>query len=169
MKNTLFLCLLFLSFASFGQKGKDIVMPMGDGMYRVSQQGGSGFVTLGRLRTQAFKIANAFAEKNNSTAEVISVNETQTSFGVFPNVDLKFRLVSKSKVLNDDSKQTTISVSQGSSANGTTTDKQITIKNPKQDSNDKFEKLERIGKLFKDGILTKEEFEAEKKKILSEN
>ena len=42
----------------------------------------------------------------------------------------------------------------------------LTIKNPKEESN---KKLEKLGKLYKDGILSKEEFEAEKKKILAEN
>lgn len=146
-----------------------MVMPMGDGVYLVSQQGGSAFVSLGKLRKRAFEIANAYAEKNNSTAEVVSINETPAGNFIFPNVDLKFRLVGKSKVLNDDSKNTTISVSSATNANGTATEQQMTIKNPNQDSKGKFEKLERIGKLYKDGILTKEEFEAEKKKILSEN
>lgn len=45
----------------------------------------------------------------------------------------------------------------------------LTIKNPKEDSNKKLERLEKLGKLYKDGILSKEEFEAEKKKILAEN
>jgi len=168
MKKVLVLCLFILPYIAFSQKGKDIVMPMGNGMYTVSRQG-NGFASLGKLKKQAYEIANKFAEKNNSTAEVISVNETPMSFGIEANVDLKFRLVSKSKVVSDDSKQTTISISSGQSANGKTTDEQLIINNPKQDSKDKFEKLERIGKLYKDGTLTKEEFEAEKKKILSEN
>ena len=33
---------------------------------------------------------------------------------------------------------------------------------------DKLERLQKIGKMYQDGLLTKEEFEAEKKKILSE-
>jgi hypothetical protein len=43
------------------------------------------------------------------------------------------------------------------------------LKNPNQDEKDRLEKLEKIGKLYKDGILSKEEFESEKKKILSDN
>ena len=169
MKKVLVLCLFFLPYIAFSQKGKDIVMPMGNGIYIVSKQGATGFVSLGKLRKQVYEIANAYAEKNNSTAEVVSTNETPMSYGVCANIDLKFRLVKKSKVTSDDSKQTTISISSGQSANGKTTDEQLIINNPKQDSKDKFEKLERIGKLYKDGTLTKEEFEVEKKKILSEN
>lgn len=152
----------------YGQNHKDVVMPMGNGIYIISKTGSSGFVNIRKLRREAIDIANEFAKKNNSIAEVVSINETPTSFGVFPNVDLKFRLVENSKKLAD-STSTTINVSSGYSSNGHLTDAQITINKPKQTSTEKFEKLEKLGKLYKDGFLTKEEFEAEKKKILAEN
>jgi hypothetical protein len=172
MKKLLVLSFLFLlPFISFCQNSDDVVMPLGDGNYIVSRQGATGFTSLGKLRKQCYEIANEFAKKNNSTAEVLSVNETEAHpLGGFPNVDLKFRLVKKSQVLSD-STHTTITVSAGHSANGEMTDEQITIKNPKQntsDKNDKLDRLEKLGKLYKDGVLTKEEFEIEKKKILDE-
>ena len=169
MKNILilpFLCIL--PYISFCQNNKDIVMPMGNGIYLISRQGATGFVSLGKLRKQCYSIANEFAQKNNSTAEVLSVNETPAHpMGGYPNVDLKFRLVKNSKVLSDTT-QTTITISAGHDANGNMTDQQIILKNPKQTTNDKLERLEKLGKLFKDGVLTKEEFEVEKKKILDE-
>ena len=143
-------------------------MPMGDGVYIVSKTGATGLTSLGTLRRKAIDAANEFAKKSNSSAEVISYNETPMSFGVLPNIDLKFRLVANSKKMAD-STTNTISLSSGYSANGKVTDAQITIKNPKEDSNKKLERLEQLGKLYKDGILSKEEFEAEKKKILAEN
>ena len=77
-------------------------------------------------------------------------------------------MVANSKKLAD-STATVVSLSSGYSANGKVTDAQITLKKGKEDSDKKLEKLEKLGKLFKDGILSKEEFEAEKKKILAEN
>ena len=38
----------------------------------------------------------------------------------------------------------------------------------KQINDLQLERLQKIGKMYQDGLLTKEEFEAEKKKILSE-
>lgn len=143
-------------------------MPMGDGVYIVSKTGATGLTSLGTLRRKAIDAANEFAKKSNSSAEVISYNETPMSFGVLPNIDLKFRLVANSKKLAD-STSNTISLSSGYSANGKVTDAQIIIKNSKEDSNKKLERLEKLGKLYKDGILSKEEFETEKKKILAEN
>jgi len=170
MQNKLFTTIIilfaFLPFLAFSQKNKDIVMPMGDGIYTVSQHG-SGLTPLGKLRAKVYEIANKFAERNNSKAEVISVNETPMSFGVNPNVDLKFRLVNNSKLIAD-SNQNSITISSAYSANGKETDKTITVKKATQTDNEKLEKLERLGKLFKAGVLTQEEFDAEKKKILAE-
>jgi len=168
MFKKVFTLLFFMPTLVFSQKNKDIVMPMGDGVYIVSKTGATGLTSLGTLRRKAIDAANEFAKKSNSSAEVISYNETPMSFGVLPNIDLKFRLVANSKKLAD-STTNTISLSSGYSANGKVTDAQITIKNPKEDSNKKLERLEKLGKLYKDGILSKEEFEAEKKKILAEN
>ena len=166
--NKILLLLLLAPTIVFSQKNKDIVMPMGDGIYIVSKTGATGFTSLGTLRRRAIDAASEFAKKNNSVAEVVSINETPQSFGVFPNIDLKFRLVANSKKLAD-STATVVSLSSGYSANGNVTDAQITLKKGKEDSSKKLEKLEKLGKLFKDGILSKEEFEAEKKKILAEN
>jgi hypothetical protein len=163
-----FILLFLMPTIVFSQKNKDIVMPMGDGVYIVSKTGATGLTSLGTLRRKAIDAANEFAKKSNSSAEVISYNETPMSFGVLPNIDLKFRLVANSKKLAD-STSNTISLSSGYSANGKVTDAQIIIKNSKEDSNKKLERLEKLGKLYKDGILSKEEFETEKKKILAEN
>lgn len=166
--NKILLLLLLVPTIVFSQKNKDMVMPMGEGIYIVSKTGATGFTSLGTLRRRAIDAASEFAKKNNSVAEVVSINETPQSFGVFPNIDLKFRLVANSKKLAD-STATVVSLSSGYSANGKVTDAQITLKKGKEDSDKKLEKLEKLGKLFKDGILSKEEFEAEKKKILAEN
>jgi len=153
---------------SYSQKNKDIVMPMGNGNYTISKTGGSGFVSLGKLRREVFEIANKYAENNNSVAEIVSVNETPTSVGVFPNVDLRFRLVTKSKKIADSSANS-ITISSAYSSNGKLNDAQIILNKSKQTTLEKLEKLEKLGKLYKDGLLTKDEFETEKKKILSDN
>lgn len=38
---------------------------------------------------------------------------------------------------------------------------------PKKESNDKYDELEKLNKLYKEKVLTKEEFEKEKERILS--
>lgn len=78
---------------------------------------------------------------------MISVKETKAGFAVCPQVDLQFRLVKNSNEEKLDNKKS----------------------DTKHSDNDKLEKLQRIGQMYKDSLLTKEEFEAEKKKILSED
>ncbi len=163
------LAVFILPIVAFSQiSSNSSVMPMGNGIYIVSKHGSTGFTPLGKLRKKAYDAANDFAKENNAIAEVVSVNETKAGYAVWPQVDLKFRLVKQSdKVANTNA--ISVTVSSGYDANGQKTDGQIILKNPNQDEKDKLEKLEKIGKLYKDGILTKEEFETEKKKLLSEN
>ena len=95
------LTILLLFITGYSQKGKNTVMPMGNGVYMVGVSGnGNGrFKSLGKLRDIAFGKAEEYAAKNNAEIEVISVNETPMSFGVFNQVDLSFRLVKKSEKL----------------------------------------------------------------------
>ena len=147
---------------------KSVIMPMGNGTYMVTFRGATGFTPLGKLRRKAFEYAEKYAKENKGEIEVISVNEVPQSFGVWPQIDLKFRLVLESEKISNNN-ATTITSSSGYSAIGKKTDSQITINKSKNKEEEKYKKLEQIGKLFKDGILTKEEFEAEKKKILKDN
>lgn len=96
MKRFRFLLLLGLAvFVSLftGCTTSSPVMASAGGTYTVSKSGQSGFIPLGTLRRQAFEEANEFAAKRGKMAEVVSVYETPQSFGVFPKVDLVFRLV----------------------------------------------------------------------------
>lgn len=158
------LILIFIPLVSFGQKKeKNPVLPMGDGVYLVGVSGnGNGrFKSLGKLRTIAFDKANSFAKKNNAIAEVISINETPMSFGVFNQVDLKFKLVSNTKKLsNPNSKSTILSVA--SSGNGNVTQAQLYNKDPKQDA---IEELKKIKELFDLELITKEEFDNKAKEL----
>ena len=67
--NKILLLLLLVPTILFSQKNKDIVMPMGGGIYIVSKTGATGFTSLGTLRRRAIDAANEFAKKNNSVAE----------------------------------------------------------------------------------------------------
>jgi len=142
MKSILLLFLI-LPLISISQ-----VMPMGNGIYTLSKHGSTGFTSLGKLRKKAYEAAKEYAKQNNATAEVISVNETKAGFAVWPQVDLQFRLVKNSKEEKSGDKNSDLQ--------------------PKHNDSDKLERLEKIGQMYKDSVLTKEEFEAEKKKILSE-
>ena len=165
MIRTILLVVFLLPLFLFSQ---DLVMPKGGGVYMVTKTGKTGFTPLGKLRKKAYKIANKYAEDKNTTAEIISVVETPQSFMIFPSVELTFRLVSESKVVADPSNNS-IHISKSSDAYGRTTSGEIIINNKDKEDNEKYEKLLKLGKLFESGILTKEEFDAEKKKILGDD
>ena len=83
------------------------------------------------------------------------------SFGVFNQVDLKFKLVSSTKKLsNPNSKSTILSVA--SSGNGNVTQAQLYNKDPKQDA---IEELKKIKELFDLELITKEEFDNKAKEL----
>ena len=161
--------LLLLPIFLFGQK-EIMVMPMGDGIYQVSVsgQGNGRFKSLAHLKGIAFEKASDYALNKEAEIEVVSVNETPMSFGVFNQVDLKFRLVSKSEKLADPN-QNSIKQSNTYDANGRIIDSEVTVKSKEleKEDDDKFIKLKQIGELYEKGYLTKEEFETEKAKILS--
>jgi hypothetical protein len=161
----LFWAILFSPFVVFSQKKANAdIMKMGDGIYFITKHGTTGYSSKSRLRKKALDEANEFASQNEATVEVVSVEEISVKLGSVPRVELKFRLVKNSEKTDNKINAT------NNDDNSQKTDGQIILKNTiQQDEKDKFEKLEKIGKLFKDGILSKEEFETEKKKILSGN
>ena len=144
-------------------------MPRGDGIYEITVSGhGNGrFKSLAYLREIAFNCANIYAKDNDAKIEVVSVNETPMALGVFNQIDLRFKLVLNSEKLADPNAPS-IKISNSYGANGKATDSEIAIKAApkKQSDSEKYEKLKQIGELYKNGILSKEEFEAEKAKIL---
>ena len=144
------------------------VMPMGDGVYTLTGNGRSGYVPLGSIRKKVFKEADEYATERNATFEVISVNEVKTGFAIWPQIDLTFRLVNKSeKLANPNIESTTIIKSK--SGNGETTTKQtISKKNNAEKDDEKYDRLLKLGKLKEEGLLTEEEFQKEKTKILND-
>jgi hypothetical protein len=139
------------------------VMSMGNDVYTVSKAGTTGFTPLGRLRQGAYDIANEYALEKRKTAEVISVNEVPQGFGRFPEVEVRFRLVDSSSSSNLSS-NLKISNTASYDAMGNRRDTETTIS--KDSTTDAYEKLNALGKLRDNGVLTEEEFQKEKEKLL---
>ena len=169
MKKILIVFFISLVFQSCGVK-MGIVMPMGDGVYTLTGNGRSGYVPLGNIRKKVLEEADMYAKQRNTTFEVISVNEVKAGFAVWPQIDLTFRLVNESIKVADPNNVNTKTTIKSASANGSTTSKQITTKKDNsQKENDKYERLLKLGELKKQGILSDEEFQKEKEKILNED
>ena len=172
MKNTsIILILVSLLFLTSCGIHSGTVMTMGSGTYSVTaipSPMGGGVYSLKQVRDKAMKKATRFAEDRNAILEIVAVNETPMSFGIPPQVDLTFRLVNESEKLANPNINSKTIIKAGS-GNGKTTTKQIISKkdNAKKDD-DKYDRLLKLAKLKEAGVLTEEEFNKEKKKILND-
>jgi len=79
---------------------------LGNGIYKVVQVGGSGFVKLTTLRKRVEEQINVFAKSNNLTFQVLNIEEQKQSIGVFPKVSVTYQMFDASgkKYLSSDDK-----------------------------------------------------------------
>lgn len=164
MKNPILLSFALASLVlSTGCTTGTQVMAMSGGVYTVTRSGQSGFTSVGALRKQAYDEANQFAASKGKIAEVISVNETPTGFARFPQVDLRFRLITaEEQAALAKTPNLAVQGQASHDAMGRTTDAGLTV-NAKPDA---YAELLKLDELRKKGIITDQEFEAQKKRVL---
>ena len=140
-------------------------MPAKGGIYIITKSGTTGFTPLGVLRNEAFKEINRFANEKNKIAEVVSVNEVPQGFARWPQVEVKFRLVDEGS--RSDEKTPTIEVTGSSSYDAMGRPQNKDLKLYHQKEVDIYEELKKLGELREKGILTEEEFQREKERLLN--
>ena len=130
-------------FARSAYHGETVTVrstPPGVEEYRVFQEGSSGFVSIQSVRAGAEQRATAFCDGTGKT--MLSLRETTATppyiLGNFPRVEIIFGCVDK--------------VSAASVAAG---------------DDPKYTKLVKLKKLLDDKVITQQEFDAEKAKILN--
>lgn len=136
-------------------------------VYTVTKTGTTGFTPVGTLRAQAYKKANEFAASKGMVAEVVSVNEIGAGFAKWPQVDLKFRLVRPGTEGVASNPTVAVSTQEAYDAEGRPTAKDTVVRVEKQV--DVYAELKKLADLKARGILTEEEFQAEKRKLLEIN
>ena len=138
-------------------------MPATGGAYTVTKSGTTGFTPLGVLRKEAYEEANKFAESKGMVAEVISVNEVPAGFARWPQVDLRFKLVSAGDRESAGKVSTlTVRSQAGYDAMGNPTAGEVTATS----EIDLYTELKKLGELKEKGLLTEDEFQREKKRLL---
>lgn len=164
--STLFaIATITLSSAFTGCTTTSSIMAASGGAYTVTKAGKSGFTSLGSLRKDAYEEANEFAESKGMVAEVISVNEVPAGFARFPQVDLRFRLVTAADRQSGGKASVVAIASQAShDAMGNATQGETTVEVAKEE--DFYVELKKLGDLKKEGLLTEEEFQKEKKRLM---
>jgi hypothetical protein len=109
-------------------------------IYRIYHRAASGFVSIQSIREAAEKRADEFAERQGKSFIVLGerISEPPYILGNFPRIEIVFALIDKPHETNSVAPQM-----------------------------DKYDELEKLKKLLDEGVITKEEFEQEKAKILN--
>ena len=94
-------------------------------------------------------------------AEVISVNEVPAGFARWPQVDLRFRLVSAA-ARESRERPLTIGTQAGHDAIGNPTGGEVTVTKEL----DFYTGMKKLGELKEKGLLTEDEFQKEKKRLI---
>lgn len=155
MYKLLTIIILVISIGACASSG---VIQLSENTYMVSQQSAGGaFTNIGKFQKKVIDQANEFAESQNKTAVGLSLNTRPAEFGKMPSVEYQFKLVEKGSA---EARTSTLA-----SAPET-----LNLNRPETNTveDDRYERLAKIGELRKNGVLSEEEFQQEKAKILSE-
>lgn len=140
------------------------VIPMGTDAYMISQTSAGGvFKSMGSLKTDVMKRANAFAESKGKVAIPIASKESPAYPGHMPNFEYQFRLVDR-----DDPRATGGALVPRADVvieNKMPTGQSDARNQPK--SKDLYTELLKLDDLRKKSIISEAEFEAQKAKLLS--
>ena len=142
------------------------VVKLSPDTYMLSKADHAGiFGNVGKLKASVIEEANKFAESQGKIAIPIASRETPNAPGHFATFEYQFRVVDA----NDPEARRTALVPQADITIDRT-DKisvDVTDKTPKAEKADIYVELTKLDELRKKGILTQEEFDAEKKRLLS--
>ena len=141
------ICLLILVTAVSGCAVNSGIVKIGKDTYKVSRQAATGFVGSSGLKDAALLEANEFCISQGKMLKVIRVggNHPPYVFGNFPKVEVQFMCldVNDPRLREDNEK-----------AN-------------RQSEDDLATKIKNLNKLLSDGLITKSDFEEQKKKLLN--
>ena len=150
--------LLIFSLSLIGCASNSGVIPIGEETYMVSRQAATGFSGSGTLKAEAFSEAREFCKKQKKNLQVVNTNEAQPPFvfGNFPKAEVQFMCLSNNDPeLNRPKLRKDAGVSLE-------VKKDITNKKP-----DLYTELKKLKELLDSSIITQQEFEFQKKKLLS--
>jgi hypothetical protein len=154
--------ILLVSVALVGCASNSGVVPMGADTYMVSRQAASGFTGMGTLKAEAMREAYATCQQTGKAVQVVETIDAKPPyiFGNFPKTEIRFRCVSETGGSVGGSTSITVPTA-ASDAQMTSPTEQAT------QSSDLYDQLLKLDDLRKRGLLTDEEFNAEKQKLLS--
>ena len=160
--------LLISSLILFGCAIHSGVVPIGQDTYMVSRQAASGFTGMGSLKADAFQEASQYCISQNKKIQVVNTNESQPPYvmGNFPRAEIQFMCLGEG-----DREYVRPKMKKGPDVVIERKDDiSIDLKSDDKTGTDKdvYTELIKLDDLRNKGIITDEEFEAQKKKLLSE-
>ena len=167
IRSTLLLAFLTVMAVLMGCANPGIVKLSQD-TYMLSRTDKRGvFGNTSAMKADVIREANEFAERQGKVAIPLSMNESPMYIGHFASVDYQFRVVDKSdpeagRVNLVPRPNVVIEKTERTSVDVRTKDQTVRQKNV-------YDELIKLDDLRKRGILSDAEFEAQKKKLLSDN
>lgn len=146
-------------------KGKEFRIaenPEGYKEWRIFSQGASGFVPQNSVRGNAIKRAQAFCKTQNGyDMRILSEHRASGAkiLGNFPRVELIFVCVPPNTEVNAYDRKSMHRMAR----------KTAIAKMNEDSDKDTYDKLEQLGRLHKSGVLSDQEFQEEKTRLLSKN
>lgn len=142
-------------------------VPMGNDTYMISQTSAGGvFRSMSSLKTEVIQHANAFAASKGKVAVPIAGKEAPAYPGHMPSFDYQFRLVDK----NDARAEGGALIPRADVVMDVHDTKPVAPANAALNSSkDVYTELLKLDDLRKRGIITDDEFQVQKAKLLSHN
>jgi hypothetical protein len=145
------------------------VVPIGPDTYMVSRQAASGFTGMGSLKADAFREASEYCISRNKKIQVVNTIESRPPYilGNFPRAEIQFMCLGEGDrelVRPKLKKEADVVIEK---TNEISID--VKTKDQSEKTKDVYTELIKLDDLRKKGIITDEEFETQKKKLLSED
>lgn len=160
--NLIVITLLFL----FGCASNPGIINISPDTYMITRIDKAGiFGNASAMKAKVFQEANAFAAAQDKVAIPISINETPTAPGRFASIEYQFRVIAE-----NDPEYSLASLTprpEHVSESKNTIDLNIKQSETATDNPDVYAELIKLDDLRKRGILTEEEFQSAKKKLLA--
>jgi hypothetical protein len=141
------------------------IIPMGTDTYMISQTSAGGmFTNMSSLKSEVIKRANAFADSKGKVAIPLAAHTIPPAPGQMPNFEYQFRLVDR-----DDARATGAALIPRPDVvveNNIHAPAQAGSPKNESKSGDLYSELVKLDDLRKRGIISDEEFEAQKRKLL---
>jgi hypothetical protein len=168
IQSLLLLCVICVAVVVLGCANPGIVKLSSDTYLLSRSDRGGAFGNTSRMKADVISEANEFAASQEKIAIPISINESPIYFGHFASIDYQFRVVDKS----DPEAQKRGNFVQGPNVVIDKTEKtsvDVRTKDHIDHQKDVYAELIKLDDLRKRGIVTEEEFQAQKKKLLNGN